>query len=441
MIFFKKTIGIALPALCLAATTVRAQSAKAIADKIVAVIGDRIILQSEIKNTIDDMRRQQMQIPVNAECLVAEQAIVSRLLVLQAEKDSIHISDDELENEINHRLRQWTSHYGPDALPPITNDMREALQERMLASVMHQRIIGSVSITPAEVKDYFEKIPAADLPLVESELEIGQIVSYPKPSAEMEKYIAGEMTNYRNQVVHKTTSFERLANRVSEDDKTKSYGGYMEVDRNDKTWEPSVMARIFRLKPGEVSTPVRSTQGYFIFEMLARNGDQAVIRLILRRVPVSDSEIDSAIYKMKTLRSDIISQELSFNEAALKCNEDKFGGHLLISEDGDSYFKMSELDQKTAGIVANLEVGDFSNPYVFTQNGRKGIRLLYLKSKTQPHRMNLRDDYSKISQAALEEKRNEVLNKWVQSKIANYPITLSDEIITDCPSIEKLARK
>ncbi|MEO7393444.1 MAG: peptidylprolyl isomerase, partial [Chitinophagaceae bacterium] len=186
----------------------QSQAKKIVADKIAAIVGDRIILQSEIKNSIADIVRQGGTVPDNAECMLMDQAVISKVLMLQAEKDSLPVTDEEVEAELDQKIRYYVNQLGSvqaledmagKTVYQIKDDAKESVKEQKLAAAMQQKIVGSVRITPNEVKTFFDRIPKDSLPFYESELEIGQIMIYPKASRELEQYIAGEMQNYKKQ--------------------------------------------------------------------------------------------------------------------------------------------------------------------------------------------------------------------------------------------------
>jgi peptidyl-prolyl cis-trans isomerase SurA len=196
---------------------------KVVADKIIAVVGDRVILQSDIKNAIEDARRQGGNVPDGAECMLMEQAVVSKVLMLQAEKDSLPVSDEEVEAELDQRVRHFINQVGGQqelediagkTIYQIKDDARETVKENKLASAMQQKIVSGVKITPTEVKAFFDKIPKDSLPFFESELEVCQIVLYPKASKDLEQYIISEMNNYKKQVETKVATFEQLAQAI-----------------------------------------------------------------------------------------------------------------------------------------------------------------------------------------------------------------------------------
>ncbi|HQV60028.1 MAG: peptidylprolyl isomerase [Chitinophagaceae bacterium] len=428
------------------------QPKKVIADKIAGIVGDKIILQSDIKNSLADIARQGGTVPENGECLLMEQAIISKVLMLQAQKDSLPVTDEEVEADLDNRIRTYINQLGSqEALEEIAgktiyqikDDARESVKEQKLAQAMQRKIVENVRITPIEVKAYFEKIPKDSLPFYESELEIGQIISYPKASRELEQYIAGEMNNYKKQIEMKVTTFEQLAKKVSEDPGSRDRGGQYQINRAEKTWDPVFMSTAFRLKEGEISSPVKSKFGFHIIQMVQRNGDDAIVRHILRIPPVTEEEISQARRKLDTVRSKIIAGTLGFNEAASKYSDDeaaKYTGPFITDREGSTFVTIDMLDKEMVGMLGKMKVGEFSQPTPFeSEQGKKGVRVVYLKSRSQPHRMNLQDDYSKISNFALEEKKSKTMEKWLKSKLPSYYVMIDPGTAEDCPQLQKFS--
>jgi peptidyl-prolyl cis-trans isomerase SurA len=433
------------------AVSAQSQPKKIVADKISAIIGDRIILQSDIQNSVEDIKRQGGTVPDNAFCLIMEQAVVSKVLMLQAEKDSLPVTDDEVEAELEQRIRYFVNQVGTEealvemagkTIYQIKEDARESVREKKLADAMQRKIVENVRITPNEVKQFYDKIPKDSLPFFESELEIGQIVIYPKASRDLEQYIIGELNNYKKQVESGVAKFDQLATKFSEDPGSKDRGGLYEIKRGDKSWDAVFMSTAFRLKEGEISSPVKSRFGYHIIKMDQRNGDNAVVRHILRIPPVTDDEIRQAIVKLDTARAKLVAGTMSFNQAATKYSEDpdiKFSSPFLTGRDGSYYVTIDVLDKDMVGVISKMKVGEFSPPAPFEADGRKGVRIVYLKSRSEPHRMNLKDDYSRISDAALDEKKGIALEKWLAAKIPTYYIMIDPGTIGDCPQLKRLS--
>jgi peptidyl-prolyl cis-trans isomerase SurA len=451
MQFIKYTLTVFLVSLSLMASA-QGTGFKLVADKIAAVIGDRIILESDIKNSVSDMVRRGESVPENAACLLMDQAIISKVLMLQAEKDSLPVTDEEVEADLDNRIRQYINQVGSQqsleemagkTIYQIKDDARESVKEQKLAAAMQRKIVDNVRITPQEVKAFYERIPKDSLPFYETELEVGQIIIYPKASREVELYIQGEMNKYKQQLEAKKISFCELAKSKSEDPGSKDRCGQYQVNRTEKSWDPVFLSTAFRLKEGEISAPVKSKFGYHIIQMMERNGDEAVVQHILIMPPVTDDEIKKSKEKLDTVRSKLIAGTIGFNEAAVKYSNDeavKFSGAFLSGRDGSNNVTLDLLDKDMVNLVGKMKVGEFSQPQSFEgEQGKKGVRIIYLKSKTEPHRMNFKDDYSRISAFALEEKKSQALDKWLKEKLNTYYIMVDDGTAQECPDLKKYA--
>jgi peptidyl-prolyl cis-trans isomerase SurA len=395
------------------------------------------------------MQRQGGNVPENAECMLLEQALISKVMMLQAEKDSLPVSDEEVEADLDLRVREFIRVYGSQqaleeiaqkTIYQIKDDARESVKERKLAEAMQRKIMEGVKITPTEVKAYFDRIPKDSLPFYESEYEIGQIVVYPKASRDMEKYVIDELNNYKRQVDTKLTTFDQLAKRFSEDPGSKERGGQYQINRNEKSWDPAFMAGAFRLKNGEISPIIKTKFGYHIIQMVERNGDEAIIRHILRTPPVTETEIGEATAKLDSVRAKLIAGTMDFPVAAGKYSEDeaaKYSGPFITGRSGSSFVSIDELDKDLVAALDKIKIGEFSQPTIFTdERGKKAVRIIYLKSRTEPHRMNIKDDYDKIAQMALEEKKYTALEKWMTTRIPTYYIMI-DAPDSNCPQLQK----
>jgi peptidyl-prolyl cis-trans isomerase SurA len=258
-------------------------------------------------------------------------------------------------------------------------------------------------------------------------------VLLPKASREMDKYVIDELNNYKRQVEMRVATFDQLVKRYSEDPGSKDRGGQYQLNRNEKTWDPAFLAASFRLKEGEISPVVKSKFGYHLIQMVSRNGDDAVVRHILRIPPVTDVEINAAVSKLDSVRAKLIAGTTDFSTAAGKYSEDenaKFTGPYLTGRSG-TFVTIDELDKDVVAQLDRLKIGEYSQPIAFTdERGRKGVRLLYLKSRVEPHRMNLRDDYNKIAELALEEKKMLALDKWLKDRIPSYYIMVDPSLAT-----------
>lgn len=425
-----------------------AQPQKVVADKIIAVVGNKIILKSDIDNTLLDMQRQGMELPADAHCLTLEQSMGVKALVLQAEKDSLPVTDEEVESDIDNQIRYFISQYGSkDELEKIAGksvyqlkeDFKEGFRDRKLAQAMRAKIVEDVKITPTEVKNYYEKIPKDSLVLYESEVEVGQIVSYPKASRDAEQYCLEQLQDYKRQIESGKKDFCSIVSLYSEDPGSKDRCGQYEINRSQKDLDPTWLAKAFTLKEGQVSNPFKSRFGYHLIQLVSRAGDDAVVRHILKIPVVTQFEMKEGFDKLDSVRAKLIAGTMEFGEAVNKYSDDeasKFTAGMLQGQNG-TFLTIDQLDKDMVAMMKSLRVGEYSQPTEFTDDrGKKGVRIVYLKTRTEPHRENLKDDYSKIAARALEEKKEDALEKWFNSKIRNYYIMI-DEEYKGCKSMQK----
>ena len=417
-----------------------AQTKKVLADKIVATVGDKVVLKSEIENSILDMQRQNIDVPDNAKCLILEQALGIKALVLQAEKDSLPVSDEEIDAEIENKVRYFINQYGSKdiveqiagkSIYQLKEDFKQTFRDQKLAQSMRNKIVDEVKITPSEVKAYFETIPKDSLPYYESEVEVGQIVVYPKASRELETYAIDQLKEYKQQVESGAKKFETLASLYTDDPGSKETGGKYDINKNEKQWDPIFLAKAFSLKEGQVSTVFKTKFGYHIIQMISRAGDDASIRHILKIPQVSSIEVNDAKRKMDSVRSKLIAGTLKFGDAVSKYSEDdasKFTGGMIPGKDGSTFLTIDQLDKDLVVRLKDFTVGEYSQPIEYTDDrGKKGVRIVQLITKTSPHRENLKDDYNRIAQRALEEKKNDTLDKWFTKSIPTYYINIDKE--------------
>jgi len=426
-----------------------AQTKKVVADKIIATVGDKIILKSEIDNSISDMQRQNIDVPANGKCLLLEQALGLKALVLQAEIDSIPVSDEDVDADIDNKIRYFISQYGSKeiveqiagkSLFQLKEDFRQTFKEQKLAQGERDKIVADVRITPQEVEAYYDSIPKDSLHFYESQLEVGEIVIYPKPSRDLENYAIDQLKEYKKEVEDGSKKFETLASLYTDDPGSKDNGGRYEINRNEKTWDPIFLAKAFSLKDGQISSVFKTKFGYHIIQMVSRNGDDAVIRHILKIPQISSIEVNQAKQQLDSVRSKLVAGTIDFGQAVSKYSEDdnsKFTGGRLPARDGSTYLTIDELDKDLVLMLKDLKVGQYSQPTEFTDDrGKKAVRIVNILTKTEPHRENLKDDYDKVAQRALEEKKNDVLEKWFTRKIPTFYVKISDDY-KSCPEMQK----
>lgn len=425
-------------ALLILSLTASAQH-KVVADKIVGIVGDKIILRSDVYNEILDRQRRNEPVPEDAPCFAFDQILIIKALMLQAEKDSIVVTEEEIDALLENKIRSFIQMYGSkDALEEIAGrtvyqikeDFRQSFRDMKMAERMKDKVVENVRITPVEVKAYWEKIPKDSLPFYESEVEIGEIVVYPKASRDFEKLSLDELADYKQQVEAGQSRFETLATLYTDDPGSKNTGGQYTISRNEKNWDPIFIQHAFRLKDGQVSPVFKTQFGYHIIQMVQRAGDDAIVRHILRIPKITETETNEAVAKLDSVRAKLISGVMSFGEATSKYSEDPNAKYFAGLKQGPNgtYLTIDQLDRGLVLMLDKMKTGEFSKPVVFEdERQKKAVRIVYLKTRTEPHRENLKDDYDRIAQRALEVKKQQVLEKWFAAKLPNYYIMLDDE--------------
>lgn len=434
----------------LAVLFVQAQTKKIVADKIIGVVGDRIMLKSDIDNQINDAKSKDYELPPDASCYLMQQLIINKMLAIQAEKDSLPVSDEEIEADVDNRIRYFIQQYGSkEVIEQITGktiyqfreEMREPIKESKLATAMRGKIVENVKITPTEVRAFFSKIPKDSLAFYETELEIGEIVVYPKAGREMEEYAQEELKEFKRQVESGSKKMEFLASQYSEDPAAKENAGLYVLNRNDNQWDPTFFNTAMSLKEGQVSRVIKSKFGYHIIQCISKNGDEVTVRHILKIPRINEPDIKEAINKLDTVRSKLIAGTLKFGEAVAKYSDEensKFTAGMMRGKDGTSIIYIDDLDKEMVPLLEKLKPGEFAQPTAFTDpQGKKGVRLIYLVSRTAPHRENIENDYSKIAGRALEEKKEKELQKWFIKNSNTFYVQIEDEY-RDCAPIKAI---
>ncbi len=456
--FMKYLFSAAVAFLVCGTMTVSAQSKKVVADKIVGQVGDRIILRSDIQNAMADMKRQaqgQENVILPTECQIMEGQLIRKALVLQAQKDSLNVSEDEIDAALDNRIRSFIMQYGSkDILEEIAGktvyqikeDFKEALREQKLSEQMQSKIVDAIKITPTEVKAYYNKIPKDSLPFYESEIELSQIVIHPKANKDVEEYVSKQLYDYKRQAeTQGTKKFDQLAKLYSEDPAVKENGGQYSLNRNDKgSWDPAFLSACFRLKEGQISPVIKSKFGLHIIQMVSRSGDEAVVKHILRIPPVTEDEINETKKLLDSVRNRLVAGELTFGAAVNKYSDDdnsKFSAGALSGRDGNgsptTFLSIDQLDKDIVVLLKDLKPGEYSKPQLYKdERGGQVVRLIYLRNRTEPHRENLKEDYDRVAKRALEEKKSSALEKWFKDHIPTYFISIDKEYAS-CHGLEE----
>jgi peptidyl-prolyl cis-trans isomerase SurA len=440
-----KRIILALLALTIAGTA-NAQDPQSI-DRVIAVVGGSITLQSELETQYLQMLASGYEPNDDSRCILYEELLYGNLLLHRSKVDSLNVSDGEVEDELERRLAYFVSQLGSEqkleeyyekSILEIKDEFRELIKEQLLTQRMQAQITGDIKVTPAETRAYFNNIPKDSLPFINSELEIGRIMRRPAITKE-QKAAAKAKAEELRQRVRGGESFRALAILYSEDPGSAKSGGDLGFFKRGMM-VPEFDAVAFRLKEDSVSEVFESSFGFHFMEMLERRGEQINVRHILIRAKTSGADMETARLFLDSIHGLIMEDKIAFADAAEKFSDDEEsnmnGGMMFNPMTGASVFdaeQLSSIDQKLFLTIDNMNAGDISKA-VKTQSpdGKEAYNLFFLKSQSDPHVANMKDDYQRIQQAALAEKKNKAIEKWINDKAAKTYIRI-DEAYKGCP--------
>lgn len=421
-------------------------------DKVVGVVGNQVVLKSDVEIQVGQLRAQSKKLPPEVRCKVMDQLMMQKLLISQAKVDSIVVSDDQVEAELNNRMRYFINMFGSQekleefykkSVLEIKEEYRSDIREQLLAEKMRSEITSDISVTPEEVREFFKRIPEDSLPYFNAEVQVGHIVILAKPSEAQWRQSYEKIKEIRKEIVEEGADFATKAVLYSDDPGTAANGGELPEFTREDPYDPAFIGVAFSLEEGEVSEPFKTEFGYHIMQLMYRRGDRVKVRHILIKPDITGKNMEEVREKADTVYHRLISGKLSFAEAAMQYSDDentnKYGGLFTNPQTGDTYFEIpaiGALDREIPFIIDTMESGEYSTPVVYKGlRGEKGYRIVYLKSVTEPHVANLEQDYPKIQKAALAKKKDRELREWMKGKISKTYIRIDDSY-KDCENLK-----
>lgn len=420
-----------------------------LADKIVAQIGDEIILLSDIQARKLQMIQNGEAINNNTECMLLEELLFEKLLVNQAKIDSIEVSDDMVNQEMEARLRVIAEQMGGmekledfygKSVAQIKAEFFEQIKKRILAEQMREEITKNVRITPIEVKEFYNGLHKDSIPYINSKVVVSQVVLYPKVTAADKEKAKTQLNEWRDEIIGGAKRFETIATLYSDDPGSRLQGGDLGWQTRG-TMVAEFEAALFSLEIGEISPVFETQYGYHIVQLMDRKGDNYKSRHILNVADVSDKALMKSVATIDSLHKEIKKGTITFEEAARKFSDDEEskqnGGKIVNPYTGDYNWdiqNLNDIDPQMSRVVNTLKVGEFTSPALYNNMfaQKQGIRIVKLVSQTKPHKANLKDDYTLISTAAANQKKQTVIDKWVNSKIGSTYFRISENYLHDC---------
>ena len=415
-------------------------------DKIIAIIGDEIVLRSEVENQYLQYISQGVTSNEELRCEILEDLMTQKLLIFSCKQDSISVTKEEIEQEVETRVNYYVDQIGSiekveqyfeKDIYQIKKVLSELVEDQFLIQRMQSSITKDVKITPFDVNEFYEKMDKSELPLIEDRYKLSQIIVKPKMSEDQINKLTDRLNTFRKRVLN-GEDFKVLAALYSDDPGSANNGGEIGfVSRG--TFVPEFEKVAFRLKKGEVSEIVKTNFGYHIIQLIERRGDQVNVRHILLKPKYSSTSLQNARLRIDSIYNKIKNNEISFSQAIKSYSDDdtKNNNGLLINpSNGSSTYTIAELGSSIKYLIEGLNEDDFTKPVKVESNEGSIYRILNVVEKISSHTANLDLDYDFFQTQALNFKKQEKLDEWIEKRIKNTYVELK-EIDKNCKSSYK----
>ena len=400
-----------------------AQDNGKVVDEIIAKVDNYIVLKSELENTYQEMLASQEFSQGITRCRVLERLVIDKLMLAKAEIDSVIVADEEVAANLNRRMeimigqlgsREAIEEHFGKTIEEFEAELHDQMKEQLTIQEMQKTITKDIKITPAEVKRFFNRLPQDSLPFYSSEASVAQIVKLPGVSEDNANAARRQLLDIKERIIS-GEDFGELAKKHSEDPGSAVQGGDLGWTERGRM-VPEFEAAALQLKAGQMSDPIQSDFGFHLIELIERRGNRYHARHILIRPSSSQVDILDAERFLDSLRTHIMKDTISFQKAAKEHSDDKLtaaSGGFFLGADGTNRVATEDLDPVVFFTIDTMKIGEITKPIRFRMDdGKQAVRIIYYESSTKPHVANLRDDYQKIYNAALGEKRAKILSEW-----------------------------
>ena len=401
-------------------------------DGVSAVIGDYVILESDIDKTLVEMKSQGIPTQGISRCQLLGKLMEDKLYAHHAIQDSLEISIEEIYNTVDQIIDNFTQQlgsiekvlefYNKEDESSFRQEIFEINKTQKLSSLMQAKIVENIEVTPEEVRIFFESIPKNELPVFGTELEISQIVIEPDVSDEEKERIINRLKTFKEDVLERGSSFASKALLYSQDPGSRSSGGKYTLHRKRPRMVKEFRDEAFSLEEGEISDPFKTDFGWHIIKVDKIRGQEVDVRHILLTPKIESSQLQDSKKKLDTLRKRLIDNEITFQNAALAFSDEKetkFNGGVLINpQTGETRFELTNLDPVLYSQIRNLKDGEISQPIIEEdRSGLKKYKILKVSNRYDEHEADYSLDYSRIKNLALKEKQLKLIEEWMKNKI------------------------
>ncbi len=418
-------------------------SAQVLVESVAAVAGNEVIYLSDIETLVIDLKRSGDRSPINQQrCTVLNELLVSRLFLDQAKIDSIEVTPDMVENEINMNINSAIQSAGSEealeeyfgkSMVEIRRDIRKALIEQEIIREVQSSIAADVTVTPNQLKKFYSDLPKDSLPVIPAKVQLSIIQLDPPGKEENKAEARQKLLDIRSEILA-GKSFTVLATLYSEDPGTARNGGELGYTVRGALEKPYADAA-FSLTKNTVSRIVETRYGFHIIQLIDRKGDMVNTRHILIKPKVKPEQVTKAVNKLDSLANLIRKDSMSFELAARLYSSHKdsrINGGKLVSDNPSeriTWFTLDELNPEMYVKVRDMKQGEISEAFRTTdEDGNAVFRIVRLDNEIPAHRANLKDDYEILWSAALNQERSKAYEEWINEKIESTYIKISDEL-------------
>lgn len=411
-------------------------------DGVAAVIGDFVVLESDIDKQFTQLRVSGVSMENISKCQVFGKLLEDKLYQHHAIQDSIEVNQAEIQSYVDQQVNAFAEqigsmdklleYYKKDSEQELRSEMFELNKNSELAKKMQQSIIEEIEITPEEVRQFFNSIPKNDRPVFGTELRVSQIVVYPTVSQQEKQNVINRLKDFKADVIDNGASFISKAVLYSEDPGSRTKGGKYSINRKNSPMVKRFNEVAFSLSEGEISEPFETEYGFFIIYLEKIRGQEYDIRTILLRPKFSQKEIQETKSRLVNVRERIVSGEISFADAAIEASDEietRFDGGLLINPETQDYnFELTKMDPELYAQIANLKEGEVS--IVYQDEDRYNpvkFKILTVSNRYDEHVADFSKDYIKIQKLALQNKQLKEIEKWQNEKIFDTYINISND--------------
>lgn len=434
---------IMLAVVCFVSTVGLAQESKKRVDGVIAVVGDHVVLDSDIDKGMVEAQMMGYDVAKITRCELLGSLLENKLFMHQAVQDSIVIDNESLDADFEaqmNRLVEGTGSvenavkvYKKKNYEELKADLTELIHNNMLASRMQDKIVTHIQITPEEVRQFYQSIPKTELPLIGDEVELAEIVIKPEVSKEQKQAVIKQLNEIRTDILEHGASFASKVYMYSEDQGSIKTGGLYPIDKKTQ-FVKEFKDVAYSLKEGEISQPFETEYGFHIILLEKIRGNTLDVRHILISAKPTPEAIEQAKEKLENVRLDILNEKITFEDAARKYSDEKdnknSGGVMLNMQTGETRFEVNRIqDRFLYNAISGLQLGEMSpvNTILDPRNGSTYFQLVKVTNKIDEHQADYTKDYVKIKDFALRDKQAKEVGKWISKKINETYITIVDD--------------